>query len=211
MKKKIAITLLVLCIALTTVFLTTACSGDTVTTETVPYTDENGVVYTLFKVTDGAKTDTYVKVTGYTGKTAGAPPANQVTVNILSEVEIEGTVYPVTAIGSIAFYGIDVTEINVPENVTSVEPFAFAYCGAGEINLPSTVKEIGEYAFVNCNSLRVLKINAVEPPVIGGYVFKFYNEKNNVYEITQNLTVRVPSASKDGYLNAWAEYASIIK
>jgi len=209
MKKKFAAAILILVLVCCALLLT-ACGGDGEKIETVDYTDENGVVYTLYKVT-GTNTENYVKVTGYTGKKVGLPPDNQVTVDILPRVTIEGTEYPVTAVGNMAFHRAEVTKITVPENVTKIEPFTFAYCEAGEIVLPSTVTEIGEYAFVNCNSLKIVRVGSVTPPTLGGYVFMFYNGNKNVYEVAQYVSIRVPSESKDAYLNAWHEYASIIK
>lgn len=210
MKKKILIVLLALCLALGSTLLV-ACSGDGTTTVTVPYTDEAGVQYTLYKVTSSSGTEEYVKVTGYDGKTVSTPPDNVVSVYIPSEVTIEGTVYPVTAIANMAFYRAEVTNVYVGENVKSIESFAFAYGGFTSVELPSTVTSISEYAFVNCPSLRYVSLAATEPPKIGDYAFMVYNESSDAYEVNGILSIKTPAAARDSYISEWNTYAAIIK
>ncbi len=189
-----------------------ACGGGA-TVETVSYTADNGVVYTLTKTIEGSTTTTSVKVTGYTGPQHNPkPPYGNVTVEISAQVTIDGVEYPVEAIGATAFNQIDVTKIVVPEGVKAIEAFAFGYCGAGEIVLPSTITSIGDYAFINSLSLKIVRIAAVTPPTLGGnYVFKCYIEGDNVYVPHQELSIRVPEGQAGTYANAWAEYASLIK
>ena len=91
-KKYVLITAAVLCVVFC-IAVCTACGNNGTTTVTVPYVDENGVEYTLFKVTTGGKTEEYVKVTGYSGKKISAPPNNVVSVYVKSEVTIEGRVF----------------------------------------------------------------------------------------------------------------------
>lgn len=209
-KKYVLITAAVLCVVFC-VAVCTACGNNGTTTVTVPYVDENGVEYTLFKVTTGGKTEEYVKVTGYSGKKISAPPNNVVSVYVKSEVTIEGKVYPVTSVGNMAFYRAAVTNVYFGDGIVEVEPFAFAYGEFTAVELPVSVKKIGEYAFVNCNSLRYLKLDAVEPPELGDYAFMFYNDKSNTYEVNGILTVKVPSEAKDTYISEWKNYAAIIK
>lgn len=209
-KKSVLIIAAVMCIVLCAC-VCVACGSNAAVTVTVPYVDESGVEYTLFKVTKGGKTEEYVKVTGYSGKTVSAPPDNVVSVYVKDEITIEDKVYPVTIVGNMAFYRAAVTNVYLGKNIVEIEPFAFAYGEFTSVELPASVKKIGEYAFVNCNSLRYLKLDAVVPPELGDYAFMFYNSKSNSYEVNGILTVKVPSDAKDTYLSEWKNYAAIIK
>ncbi len=209
-KKYVIITATVLCVVLCAA-VCTACGNNGATTIMVPYVDENGVEYTLFKVTTGGKTEEYVKVTGYSGKTVSAPPDNVVSVYVKDEVTIEDKVYPVTIVGNMAFYRAALTNVYFGNGIVEIEPFAFAYGEFTSVELPASVKKIGEYAFVNCNSLRYIQLDAVEPPELGDYAFMFYNDKSNSYKVNGILTVKVPYEAKDTYMSAWKNYAAIIK
>ena len=67
---------------------------------------------------------------------------------------VEGEDYQVTNIGSMAFYGSNITKITIPEGVTSIGSSAFENCsGLTSVSLPSTLTSIDEYAFRYCSSL----------------------------------------------------------
>lgn len=69
----------------------------------------------------------------------------------VTSVEIQNGV---TGIGDIAFNGCsNLTEITIPETVTSIGENAFGYCGLTEITIPETVTSIKAYVFTNCKSL----------------------------------------------------------
>ncbi len=172
-------------------------------------TDDAGLTYTLFSVKGSPQGDySYVKVTAYSGKEDSGNTIVKVTVP--SEVTIDGTVHKVNVVGSLVFYEKNVSEVEISEGVEQIESFAFGYCGATTVTLPSTIKKIGEYAFINCNSLRKINLNATTPPEIGGYVFMFYREDHNVYEVNSILQIKVPKTSYDAYKSAWSEYEKII-
>ena len=92
------------------------------------------------------------------------------TLNIQGE-EITNLVIPesVTSIGKYAFYGCSgLTEIVIPEGVTSIGNYAFYGCsGLTSVSLPSSVTSIGSYAFRDCTSLASLTINTQ-----AGYVWQ---------------------------------------
>lgn len=207
MRKKVIVFAFVLCIAVSALLMT-ACGGGGVTEEVAAvYTDEaTGMTFTLFRVIGDGETYEYVKLTAYGGETETGSAVMKVTVP--SEVTIEGTKHAVKTIGSLVFDHSKVSEIEIGEGIQIIEPFAFSYCEATVVTLPSTVTSIGEYAFVNCNSLRRLTIKAATPPSLGGYAFKYYMEKNNVYEPSPILKISVPKDSYDAYLSAWSEYGS---
>lgn len=69
---------------------------------------------------------------------------------------------PFTSIGDYAFYGMNaLTEVEIPEGVTSIGKCAFAFCSAlDDITISNTVTEIGESAFEGCFSLISLDVPA---------------------------------------------------
>lgn len=53
-------------------------------------------------------------------------------------------------IGQSAFYGTNITNIQLPEYVDSIGNEAFAFCQTHKVDLPVNLKYIGEYAFQSC-------------------------------------------------------------
>ena len=95
--------------------------------------------------------DTYCKLTGCHNNAFGS-------VIIPSEVEFDGKLLPVTAIGSYAFVECEyieyVTDITIPDSVTTIEEKAFYGCtGLKTVEMPGSVISIGFKAFENCDSL----------------------------------------------------------
>lgn len=69
----------------------------------------------------------------------------------VTSVEIQNDV---TGIEKNAFVSCsNLTEITIPENVTSIGENAFGFCGLTEITIPETVTSIEAYAFNNCKGL----------------------------------------------------------
>ncbi len=68
--------------------------------------------------------------------------------------------WPVTGIGSSAFYLPKVTSIIVPDGVTSIGRLAFSSCeNLQYINIPANVETIGEGAFMACPNLTTIDID----------------------------------------------------
>lgn len=66
---------------------------------------------------------------------------------------------PVTAIGTDAFLGLNITSVTIPDSVTVIRSRAFSDCrNLTNINIPSSITFIGNYAFSNCESLTSITI-----------------------------------------------------
>ena len=65
----------------------------------------------------------------------------------------------VTRIGGLAFSGIDVSSIEIPNTVTSIGRDAFAYCkGLTSIKLPESLQQMRENVFMWCTNLTSINI-----------------------------------------------------
>ena len=104
----------------------------------------------------------------------------------------------VTSIGSYAFYNCDgLTSIEIPSCVTSIEGSAFEDCdGLTSIEIPSSVTSIEGSAFYDINA--VFNIAAETPPTVGSSAFH------------ANAVLVVPDAAVDAYKAAWSDYAAQI-
>ena len=71
------------------------------------------------------------------------------TLIIPAMVNNNGTSYPVTSIGSSAFYSCDIiTSVTIPNTVISIGSSAFKYCTSlATVDIPNSVTSIGESAF----------------------------------------------------------------
>ena len=108
------------------------------------------------------------------------------TVRIPSSITVEGTAYTVTSIGYGAFgYGAfqycdSLTEIIIPDSVTSIGEDAFSYCDSlTHVTLGNGVTSIGEDAFYYCTALTEIQVS----------------ENNNTYQAIDGVLL-----SKDGTL-----------
>ena len=77
----------------------------------------------------------------------------------------------VTAIGGYAFAGArNLTQVQLPGNLTTIESNAFADSGLQTITIPADVSGIGSAAFENCKDLKTIYFRG-DPPVLGQGVF----------------------------------------
>lgn len=211
MKKTLALTLVLIVLSLC---LFACSSGDDAVKE-IAFFDSGNLHYALVKEADSNNEEIiYAKVVSYIGSEV-ASILEVVDVNIPSKISYEDNEYDVKVIGSLAFNQKKVTTIAVEEGIEVIENFAFGYCDMSFVTLPSTIKSIGEYAFVGCNSIGVLRLLTAEPPTLGSYAFKIYNEDKNTYIVNGKLRIYIPSGSLATYKDAsvaptWSEYTGII-
>ena len=124
-----------------------------------------------------------------------------------STITVDGTVYPVTELSSLAFrFCSKLTRITLPEGLTRIGDFAFFGCqGLLEMNLPSTLTLVGAGAFYELSSLQRVYVKAVTPPTWEyNDVFCFHSGgigDSQSYH-TDQVTLYVPIGKMDTYRHA---------
>ena len=125
----------------------------------------------------------------------------------LNDIEVTNLVIPdnVSSIGKYAFYGcIDLTSVTISNSVTSIGDYAFFKCtGLTSVTIPNSVTSIGYDAFYGCTGLTSMTIEAETPPMLGSQAF----------DNTNNCPIYVPCGTLDAYKNkiGWSKYASQIE
>lgn len=107
--------------------------------------------------------------------------------------------YTVVKIGDCAFYGCDISEVEIPSTVTAIGDDAFAYCyRLTTILIPNSVKSIGSCCFKYCESLCNISIpNSVES--IGNCAFQSCSNLSSV-KLPDNLKI-IKSSTFDNCRN----------
>lgn len=99
-----------------------------------------------------------------------------------------------------------VTQLEIPETVTSIGQYAFCGCGSlNSVTIPNSVVSIGYGAFCDCINLATVSMLATTPPVLGGW---------NIFPSSNpNFTIYVPYGSLNTYKTAdfWNDYEPYIK
>ena len=138
-----------------------------------------GVIY------DKSANDTYAEVIGYSGSakrviiadTYNGLPVKSIYKEAFRDTDITEVVIPdsVTSIGECAFHSCSsLTSIVIPDSVTSIGNHAFASCSSlMSVVIGDSVTSIGDYAFAWCYSLTSVTIEGA--PTIGMSAFLYCN------------------------------------
>ena len=101
--------------------------------------------------------------------------------------------------------GKEVTDVVIPNSVTSINDYAFYNCsGLTSVTIPESVTSIGTEAFYNCSGLTSVTCHAQNVPSTGTSVF---------YYVPQSTaTLYVPAESVEAYKSAsqWKNFGTIL-
>lgn len=110
----------------------------------------DGIYYNILSEEDKTvevtfKGSTYTSYTNeYTGSVVILP----------SSVTYDNVTYSVISIGANTFRGCKtLTDVQIPNSVTSIGSYAFYYCNITSVVIPNGVKVIADYAFYGCTGL----------------------------------------------------------
>ena len=78
---------------------------------------------------------------------------------IPSEIEFDGVTYVVVGIGNSAFKSCDVTSVELPNTLESIDYEAFSSSAIGQIDIPASVYSIDYTAFSNCSNLTSIEVD----------------------------------------------------
>ena len=97
--------------------------------------------------------------------------------------------------------GEEVTNLVIPEGITSIRNYAFQDCSSlTSISIPNGVTSIGDCAFNGCSSLTSITIEATTPPTLGTLAF----------EGTKLAAIYIPDNTLSAYKEAWGTYDTFI-
>lgn len=92
-------------------------------------------------------------------------------VDIPAQVENDGTMYTVVAIGERAFSGCsEITGVNMPSTLTDIGSYAFYQCSGmrGILTIGENIVRIGRSAFYGCSSITRVQFDAIACESMGG-------------------------------------------
>jgi len=109
---------------------------------------------------------------------------------------------PLYCAGHLYMNGKEITELQIPDGVTSIGYLAFNGCRSlTSVTIPDGVTSIGDHAFEYCSSLTSVKVLAETPP--GAYITTFDN---------YDIELCVPEQSLEIYkaTSPWSSFVNII-
>ena len=148
--------------------------------------------------------DVEYTITGILGTATGNPdqPNMPVFGSNVTEVIIPNTV---TSIGACAFwYCENLASVSIPNSVTVIGDNAFLGSALNSVTIPASVNTIGEYAFTSCFNLTKVVAEGETPVNISGA------PRFNL-DILQTAILYVPSGTAAVYQNAGWNFTNIVE
>lgn len=150
-------------------------------------------------------------------------------VYIAPAIDYDGETYPVTSIGSMAFYSCEeLTYVHIPPSVKSIEDYAFNSCyNLSSITIPESVESIDGYVFYGCDQLTSISIPS-SVTSIGECAFSWCPYLADIYCFAEDIpttgrftfdhtnisaaTLHVPAASLEQYQTTepWSGFGTIV-
>ena len=112
--------------------------------------------------------------------------------------------------GKLYMNGKEITNLIIPNIVTSINDAAFYNCrGLTSVSIPNTVTSIGDMCFYNCRDVEKVYSKIEEPFAIDDNVFYYYGNSNNF----TSATLYVPRGTKAKYqsTDGWKNFETIIE